>query len=103
MLGGRHGGGDGNLVWRGEQFLFGKWDVSQIGIGYASASGTLHFIVVKDTKPPSYVCFQHNTTGTDKWMDVRGQVKEVNGNWHEVIKRGPRSKVLCAFAFEDQK
>ncbi|KAJ0116364.1 hypothetical protein N8I77_008296 [Diaporthe amygdali] len=102
VLGGQHGGGDGNLVWRGEQFLFGdpEWNVDQIGIGYATKSGTYHFIVVKDTNPPSYVCFQHNTSGTDKWMEVRGREEEVNGNWHDVILQ-ERSKVLCAFAFKD--
>lgn len=98
-LGGRHGGGDGDLVWRGEQFLFGQWNVGQIGIGYTTASGTNHFIVLNDTNPLSYMCFQHNTTGTDKWMEVRGREEEVNGNWHDVIRK-ERSRVICAFAFE---
>lgn len=98
-LGGRHGGGDGDLVWRGEQFLFGQWNVDQIGIGYTSKSGTNHFLVVKDTNPPSYVCFQHNTTGIEKWREVRGREEEVNGDWHEVILK-ERSRVICAFAFE---
>ncbi|KAL1878183.1 hypothetical protein Daus18300_002100 [Diaporthe australafricana] len=96
VLGGRHGGGNGDLVWRGEQFLFGEWNVAQIGIGYQTPSQECTCL---DTNPPSYVCFQHNTTGTDKWLQVRGREKEVNGNWHDVIKR-ERSKVLCAFAFE---
>lgn len=100
ILGGRHGGGDGNVVWRDEQFLFGKWNVNQIGIGYTTASGRGYFIVVKDTNPPSYVCFQHNSGGTNKWNEVKGRKEEINGNWHDVINK-ERSKVICAFAFKD--
>lgn len=100
MLGGRHGGGDGNNVWRDEQFLFGKWNVDQIGIGYTTAENKAHFLVVKDTTPPSYVCFQHNSDGSDRWKEVRGQEQGVNGNWHDAIDKN-RSKVMCAFAFED--
>lgn len=100
ILGGRHGGGDGNIVWRDEQFLFGQWNVNRIGIGYTTASGRDHFIVAKDTNPPSYVCFQHNSGGTDKWKEVRGREEEINGSWHDVINK-ERSKVICAFAFKD--
>ena len=101
ILGGRHGGGDGNIVWRDEQFLFGKWNVNQIGIAYMTTSNIAHFIVVKDTDPPSYVCFQHDSDGTDKWKQVKDREEEVNGNWHDVINK-ERSKVICAFAFEDK-
>lgn len=101
MLGGRHGGGDGDIVWRGEQFLFGKWNVDKIGIGYTTTSGINHFLVVKDTHPPSYVCFQHSSSGTDKWKEVRGREEEINGNWHDVINNERRSRVLCAFGFKD--
>ncbi|KAG8169807.1 hypothetical protein KVR01_000552 [Diaporthe batatas] len=100
VLGGRHGGGDGNIVWREEQFLFGEWNVNQIGIGYTTAENKAHFLVVKDTNPPSYVCFQEDTGGTERWKEVRGQEQEINGNWHDVINKN-RSKVLCAFAFKD--
>lgn len=100
MLGGRHGGGDGNIVWRGEQFLFGSWNVDKIGIGYMTKSKIYHFIVVKDTDPPSYVCFQHSSSGTNKWEEVRGRVEDIKGNWHDIINN-ERSKVICAFAFKD--
>ncbi|KAK5122223.1 hypothetical protein LTR85_004133 [Meristemomyces frigidus] len=85
----------GRARWRAEQFLFGPWHVSQIGILYLrnDAVGSGHCIVLKDKNPPEYVCYQTETSGADYWRDVKG-------DWEDDLIT-EKNRVIGAFAIVD--
>jgi hypothetical protein len=82
-------------VWRWEQFLMSKWCCSKIGIGYATPEDVLHFIVLTDAHPPTYMCYQHSTAGVDKWLQVRG-------DWRALVSEA-KAKVVYAFGFVGER
>lgn len=91
----------GNSMWRGEQFLFGEWNVKQIGICYKRISPKSgHCIVLKEgdpqkaADPPSYLDYQAATDGKDAWKDVKGDWK--------LAAAGKGNRVIGAFAILDE-